>query len=81
MWVLTIHSKADCHLCGEWLLSTTYYLQWKTLLEQIKTAWNDISLEFIIKVFTTVQMLDDRNGSEDDHAEYSSSSDECVGSD
>jgi hypothetical protein len=43
--------------------------------EQIKTAWNDITLEFIIKVFITVQMLDDRNGSEDDHAEYSSSSD------
>jgi hypothetical protein len=50
--------------------------------QRVKTAWNDISLpEFIIKVFTTVQMLDDRNGSEDDHAEYSSSSDECVGSD
>jgi hypothetical protein len=47
----------------------------------IKTAWNDISLEFLMKVVKKVWMSNDRNGTEEEHAEYSSSSDECVGSD
>jgi hypothetical protein len=83
-------------LYGEWLLSGNCPLtpagnirrpsealfgQW------IKTAWDDISPESIVKGFKKCYMSNDMNGTEDDvlweddHEENSSSSDESAGSD